>query len=214
MAAGRRGLRRVRRRRHHPGPRRSGHRPQPAPPTRTTAPGQPSRTTPPCPRRSARRAAAEWRTSACSTTSGQAPPRTPTTSRPGSSRTGWPATTPRTSPRRLSHEVGHNFGLSHDGTRRPRRVQQRQLLLRPRDVGADHGRRLPEAGRAVEQGRVRQRQQHPERPERHRRRRRPGDRRRGRRHGRDRCGRDPGPGVHHLGRRLRHLRARDLCGDA
>ena len=39
----------------------------------------------------------------------------------------------------------------------------------------------------------------------------PRDRRRGRRHGRDRRGRDPGPAVHHLGRRHRHLRARDVC---
>ena len=52
------------------------------------------------------------------------------------------------------------------------------------------------------------------RPDGHRERRRPGDRRRGRRHCRDRRGRAPGPGVHHLGRRHRHLRARDVCGAA
>ena len=72
----------------------------------------------------------------------------------------------------VSHEVGHNFGLHHDGTGSAPGAR-RGLLHGPRPVGADHGRRLPEAAGSVEQGRVHLRQQHRERPLDHRRGRRP-----------------------------------------
>ncbi len=161
VAAGRRGLRRLRRRRHHPGPGRSGHRPHERRSTRTSAPGRPSRTTPP--------SSSAVCTSGCGGVAyvgvfddfGRGPSRTPTTSRPGSSGTCSPATTPRTSPRRSATRWA-TTSASATTARRPHvGVHQRELLLRPRDVGADHGRRLPEAARAVEQGRVHQRQQHP-----------------------------------------------------
>ena len=43
-----------------------------------------------------------------------------------------------------SHEVGHNLSLTHDGTTvgQGARARRDRLLLRPRHVGADHGRRL------------------------------------------------------------------------
>ena len=150
----------VRRRRHHPGPGRGGDRPHQRRATRTTAPGRSSRTTPPssaavCPQRLRRR-----RLHRRVRRLGGAP-RTPTTSRPGSSRSSSANNDTKNIAEAVSHEVGHNFGLSHDGhVGVGLGLQQPRLLLRPRHVGADHGRRLPEAGRAVEQGRVHQRQQH------------------------------------------------------
>ena len=59
------------------------------------------------------------------------------------------------------HEVGHNLGLSHDGT------GSGEYSRGPGLVGADHGRRLQQADHPVEQGRVRGRQQHRVRPRRH-----------------------------------------------
>ncbi len=66
-----------------------------------------------------------------------------------------------------SHEAGHNFGLSHDGT------ADRVLLRGQRRVGPDHGLAVQPAGHAVEQRHLRGREQLPGRPRRDRRQRRP-----------------------------------------
>ena len=87
-------------------------------------------------------------------------PTTATTSRPSSSRSGV-GTGAKNIAEAASHEVGHNLGLSHDGTAAVGYYE------RPRRLGADHGRRLLPAITPVEQGRVRRRQQHRGRLRRH-----------------------------------------------
>ena len=63
--------------------------------------------------------------------------------------------TPSASPRRPATRSGHNFGLSTTACRPGR-------YYTATHVGADHGRRLRPPDRAVEQGRVREREQHPQ----------------------------------------------------
>ena len=171
LAAGGRGLRRLRRRRHHPGPgrRRASTAPTLADQifgTRAMITGNGTARA-----RSAATAAAASPTSASSTRS---PPTQLLPAGLGLPAACW-ATTPRTSPRRPATRSATTSGSTTTGP------STLGYYTRPRHVGADHGRRLQPAGRAVEQGRVRRREQHRRgRPRHHRQRRRAGHRRRGR----------------------------------
>ncbi len=95
----------------------------------------------------------------------------------------------------------------------PRRHVERRLLHGSRRVGADHGRRLLAAGRAVEQGRVHGRQHHAGRSRDHPRQRRRAAGRRRRQHDRDggrprQRTRGDVRGDHHDRRRRRHAQDR------
>ncbi len=150
VAARGRGLRTVRRRRDDAGPGRCGH--------------QPRRTSPTCSSAHVRSSPTRRRSpSTCELRRHRLPRgfrlrrrvrRMPITSQPSCSpRTS--ATATKNIAEAASHEVGHNLDLAHDGT------ATAAYYTGTRRVGADHGRRLLLAGRAVEQGRVRGREQHP-----------------------------------------------------